>query len=887
MDEKLPAVEPGFGRTVPENSSSLPGKMGNRGSSAAITELCRRLGIYWRRFTRRSDSEHEQALIRLVIVSVVFIYILISSYKDGRLDPAEITALRLSGFSIVFALGVVLGIAIYPKKAPVRRIVGLLADIGATTYCMSVVGAFGAPFFIILLWVIFGNGFRYGRKYLFISALVSTVCFSFVILTNDYWRSHPAMAGGLLIGLIVLPGYVSTLLKKLNEAINRAEEANRAKSQFLANMSHEMRTPLSGILGMTDLVKDTPLNFEQKDFIQTIHASACMMLSLVEDVLDISKIEAGKLTIEKVDFDLHSLVKSSAAMLAPQARAKGLCLSMQFSPQVPFLLRGDPLHLRQVILNLLGNAIKFTMEGEVCLRVKRIQETDASVTVRIEVTDTGIGISPEAQCRIFKRFTQADESITRRYGGTGLGTTIAKELVELMGGEIGIRSELGVGSTFWFTVELERQPASDSLEAGKCVLGDNRVLVVSAQSLHQETLQSHLSSWGIGAISVGKSAQAFAHLVSASNRGEPFHIAIVVDQYLDMDPFEFAKAIKSDDTIKQVQLILASTQENEMDWDRLTKHGFGSTVRIPLDKTMLFNAIHFVRPDDSDGSGIPSLANRYLQKMGEWRGLDILVAEDNLTNQKVIGKILERIGHRTCLVENGEQALDAMEKQRFDLVLMDLNMPVMGGLEAAKLYRFTHRHEPRLPIVALTADATPEAKKACEDAGIDAFLTKPIDTKRLLELIASLAPAKTRASSVEALSHISPIQEFVPEPDGESLVLDLYTFQEMEKLGGDSQFIEELVQVFLRTSEETLKDIERGVLAQNAREVRERIHALKGNAGQIGAIALVKQCSKFSRIEPAELKTVGQIYLRGVKEEFARLRKALIQRISRPGRAVS
>lgn len=887
MDEKLSAVEPGFGRTVPENSSSLPGEMGNRGSSAAITELRRRLSIYWRRFTRRSDSEHEQALVRFGIVLLVLVYMLFSHRGPDHYSPTEVHVLRFLSAFLIFSVGVVLAIAIRPKKSPLRRVIGMIADLGGTTYVMSIHGETASPMYVILLWVTFGNGFRYGRKYLFASTLASTAGFALVIHTGSYWRSHLTLAGGLLLGLIVLPGYISTLLKKLTEAINRAEEANRAKSQFLANMSHEMRTPLSGILGMTDLVKDTQLNFEQKDFIQTIHASACMMLSLVEDVLDISKIEAGKMTIEKVDFDLHSLVKSSAAMLAPQAQAKGLCLSTQFSPQVPFLLRGDPLHVRQVILNLLGNAIKFTMEGEVCLRVKRIQETDASVTVKIEVTDTGIGISPEAQCRIFKRFTQADESITRRYGGTGLGTTIAKELVELMGGEIGVRSELGAGSTFWFTVELERQLASDSLEAGKCVLGDNRVLVVSAQSLHQETLQGYLSSWGIGAISVGKAAQAFAHLVSASNRGEPFHIAIVVDQYLDMDPFEFAKAIKSDGTIKQVQLILASTQESEMDWDRLTKHGFSSTVRVPVDKTMLFNAIHFSRPNDSDGSGILSLASRYLQKMGEWRGLDILVAEDNLTNQKVIGKILERIGHRTCLVQNGEQALDAMEKQSFDLVLMDLNMPVMGGLEAAKLYRFTHMHEPRVPIIALTADATPEARKACEEAGIDAYLTKPIETKRLLELIGSLAPAKTRSGGGEVLPHISPIQEFMPEPLGERPVIDTYTFQELEKLGGNSRFIEELVHVFLRTGEETVKDIERALLTQNAREARERAHALIGNAGQIGAISLVKQCSKFSRIESAELKTDGPIYLRGLKEEFARLREALIQRISKPGRAVS
>ncbi len=887
MEDNSLTVEPGYVCPAPESASPLPADPEPGAFSAVIAGISRKLGIWWNRFTRRSDSEHEQALVRFGIVLLVLIYMLIFHRDPKNYTPTHLHVLRFLSVFLIFSVGVVVAIALRPAKSKLRRVLGMVADLGGTTYVMTIHGEAAAPMYVILLWVTFGNGFRYGRKYLFAATLASTAGFALVIYTGGFWRSQPTLSGGLLVGLVVLPAYVSSLLKKLTEAINHAEEANRAKSQFLANMSHEMRTPLNGILGMTELIRDTRLNTEQKDFMQTIHASACTMLSLVEDVLDISKIEAGKLTIEKVDFDLHSLVKSSAAMLAPQAHGKGLDLSTQFSPQVPFLLRGDPLHLRQVILNLLGNAIKFTTEGGVSLRAERVKETADKVTIRIEVTDTGIGISPEAQSRIFKRFTQADESITRRYGGTGLGTTIAKELVELMGGEIGVRSLPGAGSTFWFTFEMEMQRSSDSLDAGKCVLRDNRVLVVSANPLHAETLQKHLSSWGIGVITVDKVAQAFAHLVSASNRGEPFHIAIVVDLNLDMDSFEFAKSVKSDGTIRQVQLILASPEENGLDWDSLTKHGFGSAVQVPVDKTMLFNAVHFVRPDDSDNSGIPRLANRYLQKMGELRGLNILVAEDNPTNQKVVAKILERAGHRTCLVENGEQALDVMEKQRFDLVLMDLNMPVLGGLEAAKLYRFAHLNESRVPIVALTADATPEARKSCEEAGIDAFLTKPIESKKLLELIGSLGPAKTRSAGGDVLPHISPVQEYPPGEKGESPVLDPYTFHEMERLGGNSRFIEELVQVFLRTSEETVKEIERAVLARNARETRERAHALRGNAGQIGATALVKQCSKFSRIESAELKTVGPFYVRGLKDELARLREALNQRIRKTGFAAS
>ena len=537
--------------------------------------------------------------------------------------------------------------------------------------------------------------------------------------------------------------------------------------------------------------------------------------------------------------------------------------------------------------NLLANAVKFTEKGEVALRVLRQSEDERSVTVLVEVADTGIGLAPDARGRIFDRFTQADESITRRFGGTGLGTTISKEIVEMMGGAIGVRSEPGKGSTFWFTVEMTKQSRLEDETAPAAALVGRHALVLSSEPDVAESLRTFLSGWGVHVTVVDRSAQAFARIVGSSDGGTPFDFILPVREGLDMDTAGFARAVRSDSSIHGSRLILV-TRGGEDGGDLAAADGYSAVVPAPVDRRMLFNALHFSHTGPADDPSVGNLADKYWRKNAGGRTLRVLVAEDNRTNQMVIGKILERAGHEFKIVANGEEVLDALKERTFDIALIDLHMPVMGGVEAAKLFRFMSPGAPRMPIVALTADATPEARAECEEAGMEACLTKPIDTRKLFDLFETLVPGggAVRRGPEESAPGASETTE-APEVPEEPPCLDPRYLQELSDLGGNSDFVVRLAWTFLKGSKEKVRGLERAVADRDVEKARELAHALKGNSGQIGALALMWACDRFSGIAAAELERDGGKYLEEVKEELSRARTALDEYLGTRNSAVS
>jgi two-component system, sensor histidine kinase RpfC len=790
------------------------------------TRMRRVLGVYQ---TRARDPDVEQAWLRIGICSLAFGYVWYLILSEGRISTGLWMGLSASVGDIIVAAYMIWRLRRNNVSVVPLRYLGIVADNTALSIGMAGAGEGGVAMIGVYLWVTIGNGFRFGPRFLLAAYWLSILGFGLQLVFVPFWEQHRVVGAGLFLAGAIVPLYVLVLLIRLTGQKEAAEQLSNAKSRFVANVSHELRTPLTGVFAVYDLLCGRKMAADEKELIGMLGNAVRTLKTSVDAVLQMSKLEAGAERAENKPFNLWFFLQQLAVSVRPQSELKGLEWGIQVEPDVPFNVAGDQAHLSHILGNLLNNAFKFTSSGGVSLRVTNQGEKK----VRFEVIDSGIGISADQQERLFDRFVQVDSSAKRKFGGTGLGTSIARDLTELMNGQISVLSTPGQGSIF--RVEISLPPPNitgQDIEWGSW----RRVLVIGAPSIEMNMIVKSLTELGLEA-TIASGTKERELIFDA----QKYLAALLVMPATDaIDLVETALHHQDENACPWLLFAtqaITSTQQRTL----VDKGAAGLTTQHPspgILRDYLTPLIHRLEVPPS----MAAPASRFGGTPAT-RSLSLLLADDNASNRILIARILMDAGHRVTVAERGDQAFDVMALGAIDLALLDLNMPDMSGPDVVKLFRASSVGSTPLPIIILSADATANAKQESLDAGADDFLTKPVTAQALLAAIERVIVTRTNVGNVQ----VSEIEiEARPIAAAALQLVDVDQIHSLRRISkGDHKFLDQYISAAFAELETAVADLRMAAAKDNIRDARSALHIIEGTGGSIGATALVSNCKSM------------------------------------------